>query len=432
MMKYIGFLLLVTSVYAGRTLRNGPEYHPSRVLVGVGNSVKVLDVNTLETKHGVKMSDDLKVGTLVLEITDNSNVDDKIKALKSTNMFEFVEPDYIATPLYQDGTTSPDLYGMDKISMPCVWSKITNGSSTARVCVIDTGVSYRHPDLASNMWQNPWEKKIGVGVDNDQNGYIDDVFGIDAITNTGNATDDNRHGTHVSGTIGAVRNSAGVIGVGPKSNIIPCKFLDASGSGYYSDAIKCLQYCKNIFDKYRNLDSTKYPLTGIYSNSWGGSGYSTALYNAINQLNTGTTQALFVAAAGNSGLNADIYPMYPAAYNLAHIVSVAATDSNDNLAYFSNYGTTSVDLAAPGVNIVSTDLNNGYVSLSGTSMATPHVAGVANVMAYKKLSATSTDIKNALVAGVDKIPSLQSLLLSGGRLNALKSLNSLLNKNVQC
>lgn len=423
-------LLFVSSVFGGRVVHDNNKYHTSRLIVGT--DVSSLDVDVLETKYGVKVNDVLTAGSLVLDVTDKTSVDEKIKTLKSSQMFKYVEPDFVATSLVQDGSSSPDLYGMDKISMPCVWSKITDSSTNARVCVIDTGVSYTHPDLSTNMWQNPWEKKLGPGIDNDLNGYVDDVYGINAITNTGNATDDHGHGTHVAGTIGAIKNGVGVVGVSPKSSIIPCKFLSASGSGYYSDAIKCLKYCKTVFDKYRTSNSSKYQYTGIYSNSWGGYSYSQALYDAIKDLDTGATQSLFVAAAGNSALNADTTPMYPAGYNLPNILSVAATDSNDNLASFSNYGVNSVHLAAPGVSITSTFLSNGYASMSGTSMATPHVAGVATLMAYKKLDATSSEIKTVLMSGVDKVSGLSTKVKSGGRLNALKSLNILLKQNKSC
>lgn len=422
-------LLFVSSVFGGRVLQDKQKYHSSRLIVGT--DITSLDVNTLEN-YGVKVNDVLNGDSFVLDITDNTKVDDKIKALHASNMFKYVEPDYVASSLVQDGPSSPNLYGLDKISMPCVWSKVTDSSTNAHVCVIDTGVSFTHPDLTANMRQNPWEKKLKPGVDDDKNGYADDVYGINAITNTGNATDDNGHGTHVAGTIGAVHNKLGVLGVAPKAGIIPCKFLSAGGSGYYSDAIKCIQYCKSFFDKYRTSNSSKYPLTNVYSNSWGGYGYSQALFDAIKNLNQGATQSLFVAAAGNAAVNADTTPMYPAAYNLPNIVSVAATDENDNLASFSNYGVNTVHLAAPGVNIVSTYLSNGYASLSGTSMATPHVSGVAMLMAYKKLDATATEIKSALLSGVDKLPQLSSKVQSGGRLNALKSLNILLKTNKSC
>jgi subtilisin family serine protease len=325
------FLLLSLQSVVGADV----AYHPSRVIVGTnfyetGN----LDISSLETTYGVKVARYIGSDMLVMNIEDQVKVDDKIKALKDSSLFRFVEPDYKTTPMYQDGTGSPNLYGMDKISMPCVWSKITNGTANTRVCVIDTGVDYKHTDLVANIWVNPWENKIGMGVDNDKNGYVDDVYGINAITNKGNATDDHYHGTHVSGTIGAVRNDKGVIGVAPKVDIIPCKFLSSSGSGYYSDAIQCIEYCKAIFDKYRSMDATKHQYTGIYSNSWGGSGFSQALYDSIKKLETGSTQSLFIAAAGNSASNSDVTPMYPAAYDLNNIVSVAATDSNDNLASF--------------------------------------------------------------------------------------------------
>lgn len=419
-----------------RVLHDKVQYHPSRVIVGMdvsnAESVNVLDANILRSKFGVSVSKFIGNDIAVMNINDKMNLFDKIEVLKKTNQFKFVEPDYRAVSLYKDGGSSFDLYGIEKISMPCVWSKITNGSANARVCVIDTGVSYTHSDLAANIWQNPWEKSIGPGNDNDLNGYVDDVYGLNAITNKGNATDDNVHGTHVAGTIGATKNNIGVIGVAPKVNIIPCKFLSADGNGYYSDAIQCIEYCKGVFEKYRKIDPQKNSFTGIYSNSWGGYSYSSALYDSIKKLNEGATQSLFIAAAGNNAYNTDTTPMYPAAMDLDNIVSVAATDSVDKLAYFSNYGLNSVDIAAPGVDIVSTGLSNTYVSLSGTSMATPFVSSVAALLAYKKVNATSAELKSSLMLGVDLLPNLQTLVKSGGRLNALKSINILLKKSVKC
>jgi thermitase len=425
--------LLVSSVIGTRVLQDKVQYHPSRIIVGTNaETVNTLDVNVLRSKFGVSVTKFIGNDVVLMNINDNMNLLSKIEVLKKTNQFKFVEPDYRAISLYKDGGSSFDLYGIDKISMPCVWSKITNGSANARVCVIDTGVAYSHPDIVGNIWQNPWEKNVGNGIDNDLNGYVDDVYGLNAITDKGNATDDNVHGTHVAGTIGAIKNNVGVVGVAPKINIIPCKFLSADGSGYYSDAIQCIEYCKGVFEKYRKIDSKKNSFTGIYSNSWGGYSYSSALYDSIKNLNEGATQSLFIAAAGNNAFNTDTTPMYPAAMDLDNIVSVAATDSTDTLAYFSNYGINSVDIAAPGVDIVSTGLSSTYVSLSGTSMATPFVSSVAALLAYKKVNATAAEIKNALMLGVDVLPNLQTFVKSGGRLNALKSMNILLKKSVRC
>jgi thermitase len=428
--------LLISSVICTRVLQDKTQYHPSRIIVGTyasnAETVNALDIDVLSNKFGVSITKFIGDDIVVMNVNDNMRLLDKIEVLKNTNQFAFVEPDYRAFSVYKDGVDSFDLYGIDKISMPCVWSKITNGSANARICVIDTGVTYTHPDIADNIWQNPWERNIGPGIDNDLNGYVDDVYGLNAITDKGNATDDNVHGTHVSGIIGAIMNNVGVIGVAPKINIIPCKFLSADGKGYYSDAIQCIEYCKGVFEKYRKIDSQKNSFTGIYSNSWGGYSYSSALYNSIQKLNDGVTQSLFIAAAGNDALNADTTPMYPAGLQLDNIVSVAATDANDKLAYFSNYGVNSVDIAAPGVDIISTGLSNTYVSLSGTSMATPFVSSVAALLAYKKVNATAAEIKNALMSGVDILPNLQTFVKSGGRLNALKSMNMLLKKNIKC
>ena len=221
--------------------------------------------------------------------------------------------------------------------------------------------------------------------------------------------DDHYHGTHCAGTIGAVGdNNTGVVGVNWDVSIMPVKFLSASGSGSTVGAIKSVQYATKM-----GVD--------IMSNSWGGGRYSRSLKSAISAAND--AGVLFVAAAGNNGLNNDIYPHYPSSYEVPNVISVAATNSNDGLAYFSNYGVNSVDLGAPGVNIYSTIPNNAYEYLSGTSMACPHVAGVAGLLKAQYPGLTSEELKTRLFNGVDLISSLEEKTVTGGRLNAYKSLN---------
>lgn len=242
---------------------------------------------------------------------------------------------------------------------------ITKGSENVVVAVIDTGIDYNHPDLKDNIWVNPFEIPAN-GLDDDGNGYIDDIHGISAINGSGNPMDDNNHGTHVSGTIGAKgNNSQGVAGINWNTRLMGLKFLDASGSGSLADAIECINYMVDMKNRGVNIR--------VSNNSWGGGGFSQGLFEAITAAKD--AGIIFVAAAGNSSNDNDSNSSYPASYEVDNVVSVAAIDSNQNLASFSNYGLYSVDIAAPGVGILSTTKNNQYASYSGTSMASPHVAG---------------------------------------------------------
>lgn len=283
----------------------------------------------------------------------------------------------------------------------------TTGTGQTVVAVIDTGVDYNHPDLAANIWTNPGEI-AGNGVDDDGNGYVDDIHGYDFVNNDANPMDDNGHGTHVSGTIGAVGNNGiGVAGVNWHTKIMALKFLDASGSGYLSDAIRALDYA--VANGAR-----------ISNNSWGGGGYEATLGQAIAR--AGAIGHIFVAAAGNSANNNDVKSSYPANYAYDNVVAVAATDQNDNLASFSNYGPTTVDIAAPGVSIYSTLPGNSYASYSGTSMATPHVTGALSLYLDANPTATYKQAINALYQSADSLPSLQNRVAGARRLNVGKML----------
>lgn len=315
-------------------------------------------------------------------------------------------PDYeVSVSATPNDPNFGSLYGMNKIEAPAAWD-ISTGSSSVLVGVIDTGVDVNHPDLQANIWTNSGEIP-GNNIDDDNNGFVDDVHGYDFHNNDGDPTDDNGHGTHCAGTIGGVgNNGTGVVGVNWNVKIAGLKFLSGSGSGYLSNAVRAINYATMM-----GFDMT--------SNSWGGGGFSQVMYDAIKEARD--AGILFVAAAGNSGLNADIFPMYPAAYDLDNIISVAATDSNDNLAYFSNYGAISVDLAAPGVNIYSTYKNGSYATLSGTSMATPHVSGVAALVLATHPGYGPSELKDAILNNADYIEDLDGLVLTAGRLNAYRS-----------
>jgi len=281
----------------------------------------------------------------------------------------------------------------------------TQGSGDTIVAVIDTGVDYNHPDLAANIWSNT-DEIAGNGQDDDNNGYVDDVRGYDFVDNDPDPMDDNGHGTHVSGTIGAVGdNGIGVAGVNWNVQIMPLKFLSAGGSGNISDAIRALNYAVANG-------------ATISSNSWGygGGGFDQALYDAIR--NAGNAGHIFVAAAGNDGADNDEANFYPASFDLDNIIAVAATDHNDALASFSNTGATTVDLAAPGLDIYSTMPANSYGTLSGTSMATPHVAGVVGLVRDLHPTWTYSQVINQVLGTVDTVSGLAGKVVTGGRLNA--------------
>ncbi len=322
-----------------------------------------------------------------------------------------------------DDPSFPTLYGLDNtgqdggtvdadIDAPEAW-EVTTGSPGVVVGVIDTGIDYNHEDLRDNMWVNPLEIP-GNGVDDDVNGYVDDVYGINAITSTGDPFDDHRHGTHVAGTIGArANNGIGVAGVNWNVRLMALKFLSAGGSGTTADAIECINYAVSLRQRGVNIR--------VLSNSWGGGGFSQALLDAINAADG--AGMLFVAAAGNSGVNADTYPHYPSSYDAPNLVSVASTTNTDGMSSFSNYGAASVDLGAPGSSILSTTPNNTYSSFSGTSMATPHVSGVAALLLAANDTLTVDALKKVLLDGTDPIASLQGKCVSGGRLNASRALD---------
>ena len=279
----------------------------------------------------------------------------------------WIEPDFALTPsrlpndpdysllwgLSNDGQTG-GVADID-INAPQAWD-ITTGSRSVVIAVVDSGADVGHPDLAANIWRNPGEIP-GNGIDDDRNGYVDDVSGWDFVSNDNTPDDGNGHGTHVAGTIGAVGNDGrGVVGDNWEVSILPLKFLDDWGFGSTAGAIAALNYAAVLRSAGVNIVAT--------NNSWGGGGYSSALRTVIARHNE--AGILFVAAAGNDGTDNDAAPAYPASYDLANVISVAAIDHAGQAASFTNFGRTSVDLAAPGVDVYSTIPGSSYASFSGT------------------------------------------------------------------
>ena len=339
----------------------------------------------------------------------------------------YVEPDFVvqrtSTPsdpafsrLWGLSNTGQDggVAGID-VHAPAAWD-VTTGSRGVVVAVIDTGVDATHLDLSANMWRNPGETP-GDGVDNDRNGFVDDVFGWNFIDNNANPTDDNGHGSHVAGTIGAVGNDGnGVVGMNWQVSIMSLRFLDAFGSGSTSAAVAAVNYVTMMRrDHGINVVAT--------NNSWGGGGYSQSLLDAIDA--GGRAGILFVAAAGNDSRNTDITRFYPAGYPSDSIISVAATDRVGKLAAFSNYGAASVDVAAPGVSIYSTTRRNAYATMSGTSMATPHVTGAIALLAAANRQASAAQMRQAVLATATPLPGLGGKTSTGGLLNAAAAIQAI-------
>ncbi len=289
------------------------------------------------------------------------------------------------------------LWGMEKIDAPGAWDMET-GSEEVVIGVVDTGIDYHHEDLVDNMWA-------------DNSGY----HGYNAVNDSYYPMDGHGHGTHVAGTIGAVGdNEIGVVGVNWNVSLMALKIFDDSGSGTVSNAVASLEYVLQKKEEGVNVVTT--------SNSWGWRGGESAVLKEMIEQHR-DADISFIAAAGNNGENNDHDPVYPASYELPNVISVAATDENDDLASFSNYGESSVHVAAPGVRINSTGRNDAYQSLSGTSMATPHVSGLIGLLSSYDETYNHTNLKNIVLSSVDKLDNLEDKTLTGGRINASAALN---------
>jgi len=423
--------LVLSSLKAGRPhevgqllvkFRDGTTATQQASVRRAAGAMKLETVRRGDARHGELM---------LVQLLPGREVAATVRALSANAVVEYAEPNWIYQ--HQDVSndtyyTSGQLYGMygDATSPANQYGsqagEAWNGGHTAcnnvYVGIIDEGFMYNHEDLANNSWINPFDAS-GDGVDNDGNGYVDDVHGWDfdgGDNSTFDGTADD-HGTHVSGTIaGQGGNGKGVAGMcwsGIK--LISAKFLGRRG-GTTANAILAVDYITDLKTRHGlNIVAT--------NNSWGGGGFSQGLQDAIGRANT--ANILFVAAAGNSGADNDVTASYPSNYPNANIIAVAATDSAGSLASFSQYGATTVDLGAPGVGIISSvpksvkgKVVSGYASYSGTSMATPHVTGAAALYASSHAGATAAQIKSAILGAAVPTPSLSGKVVTGGRLNA--------------
>src|SRR5437867_171166 len=349
----LGLLLLLSLLLPtlGVAAQTPPRYSPDTILVRFKASAPPAEQALAHAAIGARV---YKSFTIVedlhaVRLPRGMRIKDALRHYRRHPAVLYAEPDWIVE--HQAAPNDPSfgsLWGLNNtgqsggvpdadIDAVEAWN-ITTGSSDLVVAVIDTGVDYNHQDLSANMYRSARDCVIN-GIDDDGNGQIDDCVGIDTANNDSDPMDDHGHGTHVSGTIGAVgNNGVGVVGVNWTVRIMACKFLNASGSGTTSDAIDCLEYVKLMKDRGVNIVAT--------NNSWGGGGFSQALLDAIEaHLQRGI---LFIAAAGNNSSDNDVTPAYPAGYNLPNILAVAATTRTDALASFSHFGRRTVHLGAPG------------------------------------------------------------------------------------
>lgn len=415
-----------------------PEtFHEQRIIVKPkAGKAKAAAMQSLHAKTGAKVLKSFPAfaGIQVLQLPGGKPAAQALAEYRANPNIAYAEPDYRVSinaqpndPRYLDGSQwaltnngSAGVLGAD-IHAPAAWD-IRHDAASIIVADIDTGARLTHEDLAANLWINPGETGLDAnghdkatnGIDDDGDGFIDDVHGINAITMDGDPTDDHGHGTHTAGIIGAVGNNGlGISGVAWHVQIMPLKFLAAAGYGYLSDAIICIDYARTHGAK-------------VMNNSWGSAGYSQALADVIAAARA--EGILFVAAAGNSGMDTDTLgsEFYPADYTLDNVVTVGASDSFDWRAYFSNFGSGSVGIFAPGMNIVSCGHAGGtnYITMSGTSMAAPVVSGALALLLAQFPTDNYLQIENRLYATVDRVDAFAENCRSAGRLNLARALAS--------
>lgn len=376
--------------------------------------VKTERKNTLKKIEALLNSDDS------IEYVEPNFIYELVRPVESFSLEDLINPtsDYKEDPYTPKDPQFSKLWGLNNtgsnapggesgvvgadIDAIKAWA-IESGSKDVKIAIIDTGIDYNHPDLVDQMWVNEAELNGVGGVDDDGNGYVDDIHGYDFANNDGDPLDGHSHGTHCAGTIGASHNDRGVAGIMKDVNLVAVKFLTDGGSGSTDNAIKAIDYAIKI-----DVD--------IMSNSWGGGGYSRALEEAIQRASE--AGIVFTAAAGNSSENNDASPHYPSNYQVPNVVSVAATTNADELASFSCFGRSTVHIAAPGHKILSTTKNGQYASYSGTSMATPHVTGALGLLIAQNGRMDHLVLKERLLYTSEPLTGLRGKAITSGRLNA--------------
>jgi subtilisin family serine protease len=401
------------------------------VLVKFKPGVSESTIRSITAKFNDRVEDSIESvrGLEAIDDLDNADAVQTAAAYLALPEVEYAEPNYeisiedleskpvrpsdprftdqwaLANDGQRGGTQGADISAM------AAWS-VTTGDDDIVIAVLDSGVDYTHSDLQNNIWQRP--ANVPKYVD-DAAGTIQDLQGYNAITNDADPMDENGHGTHCAGIIGAEGgNDIGITGVNWKVRIMPLKFMNAGGFGTTKDAIEAINYVIDRKNKGVNVR--------VISASWGSTNRSQALEDVIKKAYE--AGILFVAAAGNASTDNDRRPHYPSNYDVGNVISVAALDRNDQLASFSNWGAKHVAIAAPGAEILSTWLGDEYEEKSGTSMATPFVAGVAALIAANEPRISVDELRKRVVTSVDKLDSLKSKVASGGRINAAKALGA--------
>lgn len=398
-------------------VKRGSHFLSSKAISQYGQVTKVASTN---------------FGTFARLETNNGLSDKAMQALADNPEIEYIEPNYIINLSSVKGSLPTDAmfgkqWGMmntgknggifssgvagEDINVAKAWeiTKGALGATAVKIAVIDTGVDYNHPDLKSQMDVNAAELNGKAGVDDDGNGYIDDVYGYDFSNKDGDPADGHGHGTHCSGVIGASHNSVGVAGVMANVKIVAVKFLSDKGSGETIDAISAIDYAIK-----RKVQ--------VMSNSWGGGEKEQSLLDAI----TAAEQAgiTFVAAAGNDSSNNDTRASYPANYEVSNVISVGSFTSQGSKSSFSNYGLKTVHVTAPGSTILST-YKGGYSNLSGTSMAAPHVSGIVGLLLSQEPGLSPAQIRERLIRTSTQTAKLKSSSVSGGRVDAYRALTNI-------
>jgi subtilisin family serine protease len=448
---FIGLFLFVLVVSSALKMSPQAQFVNGEVLVKFKPEYSAQSVETVLSQLSANTIVKIPaIGVRHIKLAPGQTVEKAVQYLTSLKSVIYAEPVYYYKstaqpndPLFvnqwgmnnagqSSGTAGADIRAIE------AWD-VAQGADEIIVGIVDTGIDYSHEDLSVNFYTNPGEDAwtdpnnpaTGNHIDDDGNGMIDDWKGWNFFGATNNAADDNMHGTHCAGIIGAVgNNSKGIAGINWRIRLLSLKFLNNEGTGSSVDAINAIIYGTDQGAR-------------ILNNSWGGSGFSNALQDAISYAND--HGVLFVAAAGNDGVNTDSAPEYPACYELPNIISVAASDRNDQRALWgdtsgggddcgfvcsrviaavpgSNYGLQSVDLAAPGKDILSCTPGNQYEILSGTSMATPFVSGAVGLVWAKHPSLTAIQVKEKILSTVDKLAAFKGIVVSEGRLNLAAAL----------
>ena len=431
-MALVGLSMVLSTAHANKLQSETPAYVPGELIV------KFKNLKNMNSLGGLEISKHISKNIAVVKYNEKSSIGSQISKLKQNPNVEYAEPNYIVKaikmkksiwenlnsintndpkfnklwglvntgnnePVSSRGNSSTSGAAGADINAINAWG-ITKGSKAIKIAIIDTGVDYNHPDLRANIWTNTAEANGIEGVDDDGNGYIDDIHGYDFANKDGDPMDGNGHGTHCAGTIAAVHdNGIGIAGVMAEAEIVGVKFLTDQGSGSSADAIAAIDYATKI-----GVD--------IMSNSWGGGGYSQALKDSIVAANR--AGIIFTAAAGNSASDNNTSPHYPSNYEVDNVISVAAHNYNDGLASFSCYGSNTVHVSAPGRNILSTVPNNSYDVYSGTSMATPHVTGVVGLYLAHNGTTDPKDLREKLMESSVYGAAYGKKTISGGRVDA--------------